>query len=58
MTVPYPFADVALSRRLERAEALSNARFVESRARVFPSTGACWIAVIAYARAKGLYGLR
>ena len=41
----FPFADLALSRRLERAEALSNARFVESRARVVPSSGACWIEV-------------
>ena len=45
MSLPFPFADVALSRRLERAEALSNARFVASRARVFPSSGACWIEV-------------
>jgi len=45
VTLRYPFADLALSRRLERAEALSNARFVESRARVFPSSGACWIEV-------------
>jgi hypothetical protein len=41
----FPFADLALSRRLERAEALSNARFVESRARVVPESGACWIEV-------------
>jgi hypothetical protein len=41
----FPLADLALSRRLERAEALSNARFVASRARVRPSSGACWIAV-------------
>ena len=41
----FPFADRALSRRLERAEALSNARFVDSRARVFPASGACWIEV-------------
>jgi len=27
----YPFADLALARRLERAEATSNARFVELR---------------------------
>ena len=41
----FPFADLALSRRLERAEALSNARFVEARARLIPSTGSCWIEV-------------
>jgi acetyltransferase (GNAT) family protein len=40
-----PFADLALSRRLERAEALSNARFVEARARLVPSRGSCWIEV-------------
>jgi hypothetical protein len=45
MSVAFPFADLALSQRLERAEALSNARFVESRARVVPSSGACWIEV-------------
>jgi len=45
VSLPFPFADLALSRRLERAEALSNARFVESRARVAPSSGACWIEV-------------
>jgi GNAT superfamily N-acetyltransferase len=45
MSLAFPFADLALSRRLERAEGLSNARFVESRARVFPSSGACWIEV-------------
>lgn len=41
----YPLADLALSRRLERAEGRSNARFVESRARIRPSSGACWIDV-------------
>ena len=42
---PLLFSDLALSRRLERAEAESNARFVEARARLFPSSGACWIEV-------------
>ena len=41
MSVAFPFVDLALSQRLERAEALSNARFVESRARVVPYSGAC-----------------
>ena len=41
----FPFADLALARRLERAEALSNARFVEARARLVPSCGSCWIEV-------------
>src|SRR5438128_4477873 len=38
----YPLADLALARRLERAEAHANARFVEARARLFPSSGARW----------------
>src|SRR5262245_65118898 len=41
----YPFADLALARRLERAEGLANARSVEARARVSPEVGACWIEV-------------
>jgi hypothetical protein len=39
------FADLELARRLERAEAHSNRRFVEARARVSPESGACWIEV-------------
>ncbi len=39
------FADLALARRLERAEAEANARFVEARAALFPETGAAWIDV-------------
>ena len=42
---PCPFADLALSRRLERAEALSNARFVDACARLFPDRGSTWIEV-------------
>lgn len=46
MTEPsFPFADLALSRRLERAEALSNARLVDARARLCPDSGATWIEV-------------
>jgi len=41
----YPFADLALARRLERAEGLANARSVEARARVSPEVGAAWIEV-------------
>ncbi len=41
----YPFADLALARRLERAEGLANARCVEARARVSPEVGAGWIDV-------------
>lgn len=37
-----PFVDIALSRRLERAEGHANARFVESRARLVPEVHACW----------------
>ena len=45
MSEAFPFADLALSRRLERAEGLSCARFVEARARIFPDHGATWIEV-------------
>jgi hypothetical protein len=49
MTVPADkpllFADLALSRRLERAEARANAEFVEARAKVFPDIGGTWIDV-------------
>lgn len=38
----YPAIDLALARRLERAEAAANARFVEARATVDPARGACW----------------
>lgn len=34
-----------LARRLERAEAVAGAQFVETRAHVSPKTGACWIEV-------------
>lgn len=34
--------DLALARRLERAEGTANAAFVESRARLSPTTGATW----------------
>lgn len=40
-----PFSDITLSRRLERAEARSNAEFVEARAKLFPDSGAQWIEV-------------
>jgi GNAT superfamily N-acetyltransferase len=40
---PYPPVDLALARKLERAEGHANARFVESRARVAPDVGARWI---------------
>jgi hypothetical protein len=38
-------SDLALARRLERAEALANCAFVEARARLDPSLEACWIEV-------------
>ncbi len=38
-----PLVDLALSRRLERAEAHANRRFVESRAKRVPELGAGWI---------------
>ncbi len=39
---PFPFADLALARRLERCEGKANAAFVEARARLSPETGATW----------------
>jgi GNAT superfamily N-acetyltransferase len=41
----YPFADLDLARRLERTESLSNAGFVDARAKAFPDVGAEWIEV-------------
>lgn len=38
----YPFADLALARRLEHAEGAANAACVEARARLAPDVGACW----------------
>lgn len=38
-----PFSGMELARRLERAEAHANAKFVEARARADPSIGAGWI---------------
>jgi hypothetical protein len=37
------FSDLALSRRLERAEGHACARFAEVRHRLFPNSGAGWI---------------
>jgi hypothetical protein len=42
---PQILADRSLSCRLERAEGLTNANFVEARARVMPESGAKWISV-------------
>lgn len=39
------FADLELARRLERAEGLANAHFVEARARAQPGSPATWIEV-------------
>lgn len=51
----FPFADVSLARRLEKAEAQSNADFVEARAKVFPDSGARWVEVAgAYAMYDGV----
>src|SRR5437773_828068 len=52
--VPFMFSDIALARRLERAEAHAGSRFVEARARVSPGSGAEWIDVAgAYAMFDG-----
>lgn len=51
----YPFSDLALSRRLEKAEGRSNLEFVEARAQLSPQSGACWIEVAgAYAMYDGV----
>ncbi len=48
------FADRALACRLERPEAVSGARFVEARRRLYPGSGAEWIEVAgAYAMFDG-----
>jgi hypothetical protein len=39
------FADKSFSQKLERAEARTNADFVETRARLFPASGTEWIEV-------------
>jgi GNAT superfamily N-acetyltransferase len=41
----YPFADLELARRLEKAEARGNREFVEARAIADPDRGAKWIEV-------------
>lgn len=49
------FSDLALARRLERAEGQSNADFVEARAQLFPESGARWLEVAgAYAMFDGV----
>lgn len=45
MSDGYPFADIDLARRLERAEAHGNVEFVEARKRAFPDRDATWIEV-------------
>lgn len=56
MELAYPLSDLALARRLERAEAKSNADFVEARTQFFPDSGATWIEVAgAYAMFDGLH---
>jgi hypothetical protein len=52
--MPDLFSDLSLARRLERAEAQSNAAFVETRARIDPERGAQWTDVAgAYAMYDG-----
>ena len=45
MSDGYPFADIDLARRLERAEAHGNVEFVKARKRAFPDRDATWIEV-------------
>ncbi len=55
MNHDYPLIDLALARRLERTEARSSTEFVETRARLKPESGACWIeAAGAYAMFDGV----
>lgn len=50
-----PFADLELARRLERAEAVANAQFVEARAALEPGRGAAWVEIAgAYAMFDGI----
>jgi GNAT superfamily N-acetyltransferase len=52
---PRIFSDLALSRRLERAEARAGAEFVETKTKLFPSSKAQWIEVAgAYAMYDGV----
>ena len=49
------YSDKELSQKLERTEASANADFVETRARLFPDSGATWIEVAgAYAMFDGV----
>src|SRR5262249_33954673 len=48
---PFPLSDLALARRLERAEGEACARFVEARARVLPESKAEWV------KAAGTYAI-
>ena len=49
------FSDKTLSQKLERAEARSNAAFVEARARIQPESGATWMEMAgAYAMFDGI----
>jgi hypothetical protein len=51
----YPLCDLALSRRLERAEGRSSAELIDAKRAVFPDSGACWIeAAGAYAMFDGI----
>jgi GNAT superfamily N-acetyltransferase len=55
MDQTYPFADIDLARRLERAEARGGVQFIEARQRAFPDRGATWIEVAgAYAMFDGV----
>jgi len=45
LNADYPVVDSALAQRLERAEGLANADFVDAHARVCPEIGAQWIEV-------------
>jgi hypothetical protein len=53
--ITYPFSDLALARRLERAKASKSATFVETRAELQPGLQATWTEVAgAYAMFDGV----
>ncbi len=40
-----PVCDIELARRMERAEGIANAEFVDARAQAIPDSGACWVEI-------------
>ena len=40
-----PVCDIELAKRMERAEGIANAEFVDAHRQAFPESGACWIEI-------------